>query len=268
MSADIFIGTQGWNYAGWMGAFYPSKLPPKDLLPLYSRIFNTVEVDSTFYAIPAESAVRGWYEKTPADFKFSLKLPSQITHQNRLRDSVDILHDFSSRVLLLQEKLGCVLIQLPPDFPPSEHSALSRFLGQLPPSIHFAIELRDQKWISRTLIEEIEGHNASLALVDGKWISREVSFTCVEHFRSSFAYVRWMGPRELTDFSRIQIDRSKELQQWAEVFSTLRKRATTLYGYFNNHFQGHSPASANLFKNMIGQPITSPDKLIVQPSLF
>jgi uncharacterized protein YecE (DUF72 family) len=83
-----------------------------------------------------------------------------------------------------------------------------------------------------------------------------------------FAYVRWLGPRELTDYSRIQIDRTKEMKQWAEFFKELREQVATIFGYFNNHFQGHSPASCNLFKRMIGLKAVEPESLIMQPSLF
>lgn len=264
----IFIGTQGWNYDGWEGAFYPPKSSKKELLGLYSRVFDTVEIDSSFYAIPAASAVTGWYEKTPAGFQFSLKLPSEITHKNRLRDSEKILEEFAGRARLLKEKLGSVLIQLPPDFSPTEQTALRAFLKILPADIRFAIEFRDRKWISRALLEDVEEHQAAVALVDGKWIDREISFRLIEHQRADFSYLRWMGVRELTDFSRLQIDRSKELAQWAEAFSRLRQQSQKIFGYFNNHFQGHSPVSANAFKSLLGLPTVSPAELIIQPSLF
>ena len=75
MKGRIYLGTQGWNYEGWTGSFYPSGTKTKDTLGLYSKIFDSVEIDSTFYAIPAEGAVRGWEERTPHGFKFSVKLP-------------------------------------------------------------------------------------------------------------------------------------------------------------------------------------------------
>src|SRR5437868_14908428 len=106
MSAVIHIGTQGWNYDGWVGSFYPRKTSTKEMLSLYGKIFDTVEIDSTFYAIPPENSVKGWYEKTPDTFKFSVKLPSEITHKNRLRDSEEYLALFLQRVDLLKEKLG------------------------------------------------------------------------------------------------------------------------------------------------------------------
>jgi uncharacterized protein YecE (DUF72 family) len=268
MAAKIFLGTQGWNYEGWTGPFYPRGISSKELLGLYSKIFNTVEIDSTFYAIPSENSVRGWAARTPAGFIFSVKLPSEITHKNRLRDSREHLNQFVDRMSLLGDKLGCVLIQLPPDFSPSEQVALSAFLELLPANLRFAVEFRDKGWLSETTLAKLRARNVALALTDSRWIRREVSFGMIEDYTADFAYVRWLGPRELTDFSRIQIDRTKELEQWASAFQLLKDRTQEIFGYFNNHFQGHSPASCNQFKRMIGLAAVEPESLVKQPSLF
>jgi len=268
MSARVLLGTQGWNYDGWIGPFYPRGTAKQDMLKLYSRIFNTVEIDSTFYAIPAHHSIRAWAARTPSDFIFSLKLPSEITHKNRLKDSRDCLLQFVERVRPLGEKLGCVLIQLPPDFSPVERKSLNAFLELLPADIKFAVEFRDQKWITAQTLKEVNEFGVALTLTDSKWVKREAFFEMAEQATVDFSYVRWLGPRELTDFSRIQIDRSKELTKWAEFFQELSKQVTTIFGYFNNHFQGHSPASCNEFKQKLDLPSVSPDKLVVQPSLF
>jgi uncharacterized protein YecE (DUF72 family) len=268
MSAEIRIGTQGWNYDGWVKSFYPPKTPAKEMLSLYAKIFDTVEIDSTFYAIPAENSVRGWYEKAPEGFLFSVKLPSEITHKNRLRDSEKHLLDFLQRMLLLKEKLGCILIQLPPDFSPAENPALRNFLKILPEDFNFAVEFRDTDWIKEEVLAELEEYKVALALVDGKWVNRQKYFSLIEQQNSLFSYVRWLGPRELTDFSRIQIDRTKEFSQWADAFQVISQKASIIYGYFNNHFQGHSPASSNAFKTLLGLNSIDPSSLIIQPSLF
>jgi uncharacterized protein YecE (DUF72 family) len=268
MTAKILLGTQGWNYDGWVGPFYPPRTSKQDMLRLYSKVFNTVEIDSTFYAIPAESSVRSWAARTPPDFTFSVKLPSEITHKNRLRDSHDHLTQFIERVRSLGSKLGCVLIQLPPDFSPGEREPLLAFLKHLPADIKFAVEFRDQKWITEQTIKELNEHKTALTLTDSKWIDRRLILKMAEQATVDFSYVRWLGPRELTDFSHIQIDRSKEMGQWGEFFIDFAKQVSVIFGYFNNHFQGHSPASCNNFKRLLGLPLVSPNELIVQPSLF
>lgn len=268
IKSDIKIGTQGWNYEGWVGPFYPRGTGTREMLSLYSKIFNTVEIDSTFYAIPAESSVRGWAERTPKEFTFSVKLPSEITHKNRLKESGDILNRFVDRMALLGNKLGCVLIQLPPDFSPVERKSLSAFIKSLPAGFKFAVEFRDDKWINEEVLAELKQENVALAMVDSRWVDRKDSLRLIDTPTAPFAYIRWLGPRELTDYSRIQIDRTKELKLWADAVTTLKERVSTIYGYFNNHFQGHSPASSNLFKELIGLQTVSPESLISQPSLF
>lgn len=268
IKSDIKIGTQGWNYEGWIGPFYPRGTTTKEMLALYSKIFNSVEIDSTFYAIPPESSVRGWAERTPEEFTFSVKLPSEITHKNRLIDSQDILERFVDRMSLLGKKLGSVLIQLPPDFSPVERKSLSSFIKSLPAGVSFAIEFRDDRWITEDVLAELRQNNVALAMVDSRWIRREESLLLTKTPTASFAYLRWLGPRELTDYSRIQIDRTKELKLWADAVTDLKERVSTIYGYFNNHFQGHSPASSNQFKQMIGLEAISPESLVSQPSLF
>lgn len=268
MTARIFLGAQGWNYDDWIGSFYPRGSRTKELLNLYSSIFDTVEIDSTFYAIPPESSVKGWSQRTPANFNFSLKLPSEITHKNRLRDSQSLLEQFIQRVNLLEEKLGCVLIQLPPDFSPNEHAAFSHFVDLLPSQVRFAVEFRDADWLTEKTIEVLARKNVALTLADSPWIHRSRSISFIDRYPADFAYVRWIGPRELTDFSHIQIDRTKELTEWGEAITALQRGVSKIYGYFNNHYQGHSPASCNLFKEMLGLPVINPESLIKQPSLF
>jgi|SRR5215213_1911180 len=268
MEAKVYLGTQGWNYEGWSGSFYPAGTKSKESLGLYAKIFETVEVDSTFYAIPAERAVKGWEERTPSDFKFSVKLLSEITHKNRLLDSKEILLHFIQRLTLLKDKLGCILIQLPPDFSPGERTSLSSFLKLIPKHPRFAIEFRDPRWVRADTLDELRTYNVAFTLVDSRWINRILSLSLADQPTADFSYVRWLGPRDLTDFTRIQIDRTKELMQWVNGFKVLSSEVSTVFGYFNNHFQGHSPASCNAFKSLLNLPVKEPSTLIVQPSLF
>ena len=110
MSAAIRLGAQGWNYDAWVGPFYPTGTRSADYLTTYARAFDTVEVDSTFYAIPPAKTVKGWRDRVPAGFRFALKLPQEITHENRLRNSADQLALFAERARLLGDKLGPILI--------------------------------------------------------------------------------------------------------------------------------------------------------------
>jgi uncharacterized protein YecE (DUF72 family) len=270
--SKIRIGTQGWNYEDWIGPFYPCCARATDFFDLYARIFDTVEIDSTFYAIPSEASINAWRRRAPRGFIYSLKLPQEITHHQRLRGCKDVLGQFCERARGLEEALGVVLIQLPPDFSPRSWNALESFIPLLPSDVRFAAEFRDGSWLGEEFCERtlslLNGHGVALALVDSKWIPREISIRLAARAAVDFAYVRWMGPRELTEFSRIQISRDRELAEWAGAFEVLRRGVATIYGYFNNHYQGHSPGSANLFKKLIGQTVVDPESLVAQPSLF
>ena len=270
--SEIHIGTQGWNYDDWVGAFYPRGSRASEFLGLYTRVFDTVEIDSSFYAIPSETSIKSWISRAPAGFTYSLKLPQKITHEQRLHDCEEIVVQFCKRIRLLGDKLAMVLIQLPPDLSARSWNAFERFIGMLPADIRFAVEFRDPSWTVEPVIDQVvqllSKHEVAIALVEGQWIQRETWFRLLDRPTSPLAYVRWMGPRDLTEFSHVQINRDRELKEWADGLDFLQKQVETVYGYFSNYFQGHSPASANQFKQMIGQPVIEPKSLITQPSLF
>jgi uncharacterized protein YecE (DUF72 family) len=269
MPSTVRIGTQGWNYNAWAGSFYPTGTRPADFLNVYARAFNTVEVDSTFYAIPPQKTLRGWAERTPGDFVFALKMPREITHERRLRDCDDAAELFFSRARELGSKLGPILIQLAPDFGPGELPALAAFLPTLPRDLRLAIEFRDRGWIHEGLIALLAEHRVALALSDARWIPRRTMLELAEQPTSDFSYIRWMGPnRDLVDYSRIQRDRTNELEKWASAILTLSHSVSAVYGYVNNHFAGHSPASARQLQRLLGQEPVEPDELGEQISLF
>ena len=269
MPAPIRLGTQGWNYDAWVGPFFPEGTRPVDFLTIYSRAFDTVEVDSTFYATPPSKTVRGWAQRTPAGFVFALKLPQEITHERRFRDVDDLAKEFFDRARELEDKLGPVLIQLGADFAPSELPALAKFLPTLPDDIAFAIEFRDKGWIHDGVIALLSEHNVALALTDARWIPRKQMLALAERPTADFAYIRWLGAdREIVDYSRIQIDRSRELEGWAGVITNLSGRGRTVYGYVNNHFAGHSPSSARELQRMLNLAPVDPEQLGEQMTLF
>ena len=260
----ILIGTQGWNYAAWVGPFYPPGTRSTEFLSTYARAFRVVEVDSTFYAVPDARAVRAWNERTPPDFTFTLKMPKEV----RLRGAEDLVRDFLDRARELGPKLGPILLQMPPDFAPEERLAVERFLPSLPRDLRFAIEFRDKRWMRAEVLEILAENGVALALSDGRWIAREKMLQLVQRPTADFLYIRWMGPdREITDYSRLQFDRSEEISRWAEVLKNVAN-TNEIYGFFNNHFAGHSPANARELQRLLGESAIEPDSLRVQRSLF
>lgn len=269
---SVLIATQGWNYAAWVGPFYPRRTRPEEFLSTYARAFRGVEVDSTFYAIPDARAVRSWAERTPADFTFALKMPKEITHERRLRDADDVLLDFLDRARGLGPKLGPILLQMGPEFAPEELPALERFVPLLPRDLRFAVEVRQRQWMRRetlpALLSLLTEQGIALALSDGRWIPRATMMELADRPTADFVYVRWMGPdREITDYSRIQFDRSAEIRAWADVLQRVA-HTRDVYGFFNNHFAGHSPANAREMQQLLGQRPVDPSTLGSQRSLF
>lgn len=269
MPGRIRIGTQGWNYDAWLGSFYPRKTRPADFLTVYGRAFETVEVDSTFYAVPAVKTVRGWAERSPDDFLFSLKLPQEITHERRLRDADDLSAEFFDRARELGHKLGPILIQLGPDFGVNELPAVAQYLPKLPRDIRFAIEFRQRSWINDGILALLAEHNVALTLSDGRWLQRKQMLQLASRPTAPFAYIRLMGvDQSLMDYSRIQIDRTRDLEAWTGVLSPLAEQGRDAFVYVNNEFAGHAPASARELQRLLGQHPVEPEQLGEQMSLF
>jgi uncharacterized protein YecE (DUF72 family) len=275
LKSKIQIGCQGWNYSDWTTkadgetVFYPRGTRSNEMLGLYAQIFQTIEVDSTFYAIPASSAVENWYKKTPEDFTFSLKMPQQITHEYNLREpSFPMMEEFCGRVRLLKEKLGAVLIQLPPNFEASKENAkaLREFLAELPRDIRFAVEFRNRDWMVDWTFEELKKNSAALCLVEGNWIPREQMFEVIGKPMADFAYIRFMGERDLTVFDKIQRVEDANLQMWKMEIERLA--ATNVFVYFSNFYEGFAPVSVNKLKELFGQKTITANVLENQKSLF
>jgi uncharacterized protein YecE (DUF72 family) len=273
VEGSIRIGTQGWNYGAWVGPFYPEGARPADFLAVYAQAFGTVEVDSTFYAIPPASTVRGWGSRTPEEFTFALKMPAEVTHVRRLVDAAGEADRFLDAARELGPKLGPVLLQMGPDFSPTERDALAAFLTGLPEDVRFALEVRQRSWmrsgVLADLLSLLATHGVALALSDGRWIPRATMAALAERPTASFHYVRWMGPdRSITDFSHVQHDRAAELSAWGDVLRGAATRGMDVFGYANNHFAGHSPDTARVVQRLLGQRPVDPRALGEQISLF
>ncbi|UCC72495.1 MAG: DUF72 domain-containing protein [Gemmatimonadota bacterium] len=269
MDATYYVGTQGWSYPDWRGPFYPEGTSSSRYLSFYAKAFTAVEIDSSFYAVPPASHFLAWYDRTPGTFRFTLKLPGELTHALRLRGGDEVLATFCKRAELLEEKLGAVLVQLPPDFTPADRPALERFVKRLPPGIRFAVEFRHGGWLEERTYETLRAAGVAQALSDGPWIERERLMEAALSPTAEISYFRWLGDRpQLSDYAHIRFDRSAEIQGWAKILKELSGQVQEIYGFFNNHYEGHSPASARRLLERLGQPVTDPDELNPQLSLF
>jgi uncharacterized protein YecE (DUF72 family) len=261
---EIRLGTQGWSYADWVGAFYPPESKPTDYLRFYSQVFDTVELDTTFYSTPRAGLVRSWAENTPDNFLFTAKLPQVITHEKHLKDCEQELDGFVSTMRLLGPKLGALLIQCPPDFHAEELPALQAFLPLLPRDVSFAIELRHRSWLRDDVYALLREYNVAWCVIDLYYMPRVPTIT------ADFTYMRWLGDRrQITSFDRIQIDRSEQMAKWATTMQEMARNTGRILGFYNNHYAGHSPASVKQMKGLLGLPsVDPPDLWTRQESLF
>jgi len=270
VAGRFLLGTQGWNYPGWVGPFYPHGAKPPDYLDIYGRAFPTVEVDSTFYAIPAPKILSGWRDQVPPDFLFALRVPQEITHEKRLVGVDQRLARFLNRVSTLEEHLGPLLIQLSPDFRASEASreTLHAFLTSLPSDFHWAVEFRQPQWLIPQTLDLLRRRNVALTLTDGRWIKRGIMLDLALEPTADFAYVRWSAAQRKAHPAGAPVDRTQELSAWVAALHTLSERVRAIHGYFGNQFQGHAPASARQMQQMMGVDSVEPALLREQAELF
>jgi uncharacterized protein YecE (DUF72 family) len=245
----VYLGTQGWSYPSWVGPFYPEGTPSSRFLEYYATQFNTVELDTTFYAVPKDSTVAGWREKTPAGFRFTAKFPQAITHERVLKGCEMETKVFIDAMAKLDDKLGVLLLQMPPQWTASGMADLEKFLPLLAPGQRYALEVRHKSWLAKdafaSLTELLTTHGIALCLVQHAWMP------ALETVTAPFVYVRWLGRREDIpddDFSHVRINRDVQLDRWAAQVNTYIEMGREVYGYFNNHYQGHSPASVRSFQ--------------------
>lgn len=261
--AAIYLGTSSFTAKGWAGAFYPENMKPAEYLRHYAGEFDTVEVDSTFYRTPAPSAVRGWYEKTPANFLFAAKAPQVITHDKVLVDCAAELRGFFGAMDQLREKLGPLLFQFPyfnrAKFKSGTEflALLAPFLESLPRGYRFAVEIRNKAWLDNRLLEALGRRGVALALIDHPWLPRPTELLRrIDPLIADFAYIRWLGDRKAIEektqsWHKTIVDRTSELREWANVVYKISGRGVPVFAYANNHYAGHAPATVRLFERLL-----------------
>jgi uncharacterized protein YecE (DUF72 family) len=269
------IGCQSWGYDDWITpaggstVFYPRGTKRDEMLPLYSKLLDTIEVDSTLYGVPAPKTIETWYAETPPEFIFSLKFPREVTHDDPMSPrTYPVVDEFVAVASALREKLGIMLLQFPASFESTKENGqlLRDFLNILPKEFRFAFEFRHPGWFVDWTFEELENAGVSLALVEGKWVDREIMLASIGKVASDFAYIRVMGERDLPKFDRIYRPQDDVIDQWTGALDELP--ASDIFIYVDNYFEGHAPATVAKFKERLGLPVSSPDELETQGSLF
>jgi uncharacterized protein YecE (DUF72 family) len=246
--AKIYIGTSGYSYNDWLGNFYPQFCSSKDFLRFYASIFNTVEIDATFYRIPTAEMVKNWKRITPSNFIFTAKFPQTVTHEGDLESRLTSLKSFVEVMRHLEEKQGPLLLQFPYSFNPVQHEGvLKGLLENIPNDIRAAVEVRNRKWLKPDFYRLLRERKITLCYIDHPWMPRKTEAT------SDFAYIRFLGDRKKieNDFSYERFGHEDDLKWWSELIEEFSREKGEVYAYFNNHYSGHSPTTARRLVEII-----------------
>lgn len=239
MKKKFYLGCSGWFYWHWLGRFYPEDLKPNGWLDYYTKRFNSVEVNSTFYHFPKESMVKNWRKKSPNDFKFTLKANRFITHIKKFKGVRKQIKDFYKTAALLEEKLGCILFQLPPSLHFNEKK-LEEICSELNADFDNVIEFRHNSWFENEKTFEILKENKiGYCIVSAPGIDEVVKET------SKNAYVRFHGKHGWFMSSYP----NRELKEWAERMK--RFKAKNVWAYFNNDFNAYAPKNCLCLKKLL-----------------
>ena len=239
----IHIGCSGWNYRDWRGRLYPEGLPASRWLERYAEVFDTVEVNNTFYRLPTRKATAAWAEKTPPGFVFTIKASRYLTHIKRLAPAKGGYALLDERIEPVADagKLGPILWQLPPNFQRDE-GRLEEALERLPRGGRHAFEFRHETWFCEPVYDLLREHRAALVIGDDPergFQTRELTadWTLVRFHRGS------RGRRG--NYSE------KELEAWAERIAGWRERVE-VFAYFNNDWEGFAPNNARRLEKLLG----------------
>jgi len=264
--SQILLGTSSFTATGWQGSFYPKGLRPTDYLSYYAQHFDTVEIDSTFYATPNVSVVRSWNAKTPEGFLFAAKVPQEITHKRVLKDCDEEFKVFLTTMEALGEKLGPLLFQFG-KFDKYAFKSLDDFLARLVP---FLKRLPKE--------HKLREHGVALSLIDQGWMPRPWEMKDkFDLITADFAYVRWLGDRKgieekTTSWDKVIVDRQGDLSEWVSVLKKIQERRIMILAFANNHYAGFGPGTVDLFRRLWGMEtrhvVHPPQETGHQHSLF
>ena len=244
---NVRIGTSGWHYKHWVGPFYPADMRPPRMLRWYAERFDTVEINNSFYRLPAATAVETWCRETPPDFCFAVKASRYITHNRKLKDPESATEKFISLVEKLGKRLGPILFQLPPSWKVNAQR-LQDFLVGLPHTHPYVFEFRNPTWNIPEVYEVLRRHNAAFCIYELAGYQSPIEIT------ADFTYVRLHGPG-----NKYQGDYGgSRLRTWAKRVEDWRGKLKHVFVYFDNDQAGFAPKNALELKRMLGAPASRP----------
>lgn len=240
IKGTIYIGTSGWHYKHWKGTFYPKNLKSGDFLQYYSKKFDTVEINNSFYRLPDKKRLLQWKGTVPKSFSFSIKASRYITHVKKLKDHTAPLGKFLKRAYVLEDRLGPLLFQLPPRFRFNEE----RFRGfseDLPNKLRSAFEFRDHSWINKAVFDILKDRGCAFC------IYHLAGFLSPRVVTTDFIYIRLHGPGKKYQGSYD----GRTLRGWARKLGKWSRSGRDVYLYFDNDDNGYAPKNALRLKEML-----------------
>lgn len=223
----IWVGTSGFQYPEWKGTFYPETLSTAKMLPFYASHFSTTEINYSFYRIPSEKTLTNWSAGTPAQFRFSMKAPQEITHVRKLRDCAEVLDRFCKVLKALETKLGPVLFQLPP-FLRNDIALLKDFLATLPAGVRGTFEFRHASWFNDETFAALKSRNVALCIADTEKSTTPIVTT------ADFGYFRLRNPAY----------KKSDITRWAKEITKCQDSWKETYVYFRHEETGTGPKFA------------------------
>ena len=275
---EFLLGCSGWNYTdtsdkgGWTGVFYPDKDTKR--LRFYSQFFNTAEMDSIFYEKFYSKMTKGTFigmvKATPENFQFSVKVPETITHRKRLDVRKGAITDFEIFLdkispLKNSNKLGAILLQLPPSFTVNDFKNIEGFLDRLPTNGYdYSVEFRHPSWKTEGPWDMLKHYNIAAVMTDSpanenlEFLS-EVTVTTADH-----SFIRFHGRNVKGHYWYNYLYNKEELKPWVEKVEQIRKQTKVLRAYFNNHYGGKAVVNALQFKEMTGTALSEYEKKVLE----
>lgn len=236
----LFIGTSGWHYKHWIGTFYPPETKAHEQFLYYQKVFDTVELNNSFYKLPSPETFAAWRQESPDNFLFVIKASRYITHQKKLKDPEESTERFFENIRYLKHKLGPVLFQLPPSWNVNPER-FRMFLKVLPARHRYVFEFRNPSWYSTGIISLLKEHHCAFCIYE------LAGHQAPEEITADFVYIRLHGPGDKYEGSYSR----RQLMHWADKCRSWQRKGLDVFVYFDNDQFGYAPENARVLKELL-----------------
>lgn len=240
-----WVGTSGWVYDSWRGTVYPPQVPDAKRLEFYAAsLFDTVELNASFYRWPGDASFRSWRRRLPPGFELTVKAPRALTHAKRLYEPERWIARMQQSVALLEDRVGVILVQLPPGMS-RDDARLDWFLRTVPRSWRVAVEFRHPSWHVEEVFALLERRGAAYVVMSG------AGLPCVLRATAGFVYLRLHGPDPAHLYGGSYDESS--MRWWADRMREWLGQGRDVYAYFNNDWDGHAVHNAQALRRQLAE---------------